>query len=496
MLALLLAAAIAQEAPVARWKFDGDGMPGGRTLGRASFVDSPIGASGQMLVLNGVDAFVQVDPPGTLGAGGTDFTICLWICPLEMRDSVLLSRSGAWSVEMSRDGRVRFRASTGDQLETEPRQLSAHQWFHVAVVVKRTNRGKESAIVVNGESRATGEVQAGDLDPGGAALLFGRGADGKSFTCGLLDDVSLYNSGLSPRRIEAACDEGMSWVRPWKKDRVPFSDRFWLENSDVVVFTGGENVLAQQSAGHFEARLAASARSRRVLFRSMAWEGDTVYEQPRLLNFGTWRDQLSRVGAGVVFAQFGAMEALEGKPGLEPFAAAYDRLLGEFSKATRRIVVVSPVPYEKPEEPLPDLSKRNEDLGLYVEAMKGLALRRKLLFVDLFGVRWGERLTRDGIHLSESAQAPVAREIARQLGVPGAEPTDELLGAVRKKNRAWLDYWRPSNWAFLNGDRIEQPSSRDHLDRRILWFPVEVQQMLAVVRREEEGILKLLENPK
>jgi hypothetical protein len=496
LLAFLLAAAIAQEAPVARWNFDGDGAPGGNIKGRVSFVDSPIGPSGQMLVLNGVDAYVQVDPTGKLGAGSGDFTICLWICPLEMRDAVLLSRSGAWSVEMGRDGRVRFQATTGDRLETEPRLLSAHQWFHVAVAIGRTGAGKESAIAVNGETRARGTIRAADLDPAGAALLFGRGADEKSLTCGLLDDVRLYKASLSSREIDGVCDEGMSWVRPRAKERTGFQGGFSLEAYDVVVFAGGEDVVAQQGAGHLEARLSASAGPSRVRFRSMAWEGDTVYEQPRLLNFGTWRDQLSRVGAGVVFAQFGAMEALEGKPGLERFGAAYERLLGEFSKATPRIVVVSPVPYEKPAAPLPDLSKRNEDLRLYVGAMKDLALRRKLVYVDLFGARWGERLTRDGIHLSEPGQAAVAREIARQLGVRMTEPTEELLGAVRKKNRAWLEYWRPSNWAFLNGDRIEQPSSRDHLDRRIRWFPVEVQQMLAVVRREEEGIQKLLENSK
>ena len=43
---------------------------------------------------------------------------------------------------------------------------------------------------------------------------------------------------------------------------------------------------------------------------------------------------------------------------------------------------------------------------------------------------------------------------------------------------------------------MEQPSSRDHLDRRVRWFPVEVQQLPALVLREEEKIETLLQAEK
>ena len=76
------------------------------------------------------------------------------------------------------------------------------------------------------------------------------------------------------------------------------------------------------------------------------------------------------------------------------------------------------------------------------------------------------------------------------------ESLEKLRGAIRAKNGLWTDSWRPSNWAFLNGDRMEQPSSRDHLDRRIRWFPVEVQQLPAMVLREEEKIEALLQAEK
>ena len=105
------------------------------------------------------------------------------------------------------------------------------------------------------------------------------------------------------------------------------------------------------------------------------------------------------------------------------------------------------------------------------------------------------------------AHAMAAREAARQLEIPGvsdvdapdekgvfkSEKLEKIRAAVRVKNGLWTDGWRPANWAFLNGDRMEQPSSRDHVDRRIRWFPVEIQQLSAMIRREEEKVEGLVE---
>ena len=59
------------------------------------------------------------------------------------------------------------------------------------------------------------------------------------------------------------------------------------------------------------------------------------------------------------------------------------------------------------------------------------------------------------------------------------------------KNRLWFDYWRVQNWAFLAGDRTEQPSSRDHLDRTKRWFPAEREQFLPLIEKKEQEIWDL-----
>jgi hypothetical protein len=242
----------------------------------------------------------------------------------------------------------------------------------------------------------------------------------------------------------------------------------------------------------------------------MAWEGDTAFEQWRILNFGPWPYQLRRVGATVLFAQFGQTEAMRGKAGLPEFVAAYNKLLDEFSSSTRRIVLLSPIPFEKPAPPRPDLSLHNDDVRLYADAVRDIAVRRGFLFVDLFSAiekrpDKTRQLTRDGFHLLPYGQWVVAQATARQLGlvVPDdlvsaderphfARPELQALReAIQRKNSLWRTYWRPNNWAFLNGDRVTQPSSHDDRDPRVRWFPAEVQESSAIIQRQESRIEQL-----
>lgn len=477
-----LALVLALQDPLAHWPFDGDfkdaaGKASGKGAGRVEFIDSPVGGgAGKLLVLNGVDASAETGPVETKG----DFTLSLWAMPLELRPSTI-----AGSLSLLADGALRW----GERLQTPAGLAFPGNWMHVAVAVEK-GAGR---LYVNGVAAASGA--AAPPDPA-APLVFGKG--GAKLFAGLLDDARIYSTALGEAAVREIVARGLPWLRPKPHARKPFGGAFALEEHDVVVFVGGENTLGAQEEGHLETLLALQAGPKEVFFRGMAWEGETVHEQWRILNFGDWKRQFERTGASVVLVQLGQMEALEGKAGLERFAAAYEGLLDEFAKATSRIVIVSPLPFEKPEPPLPDHTAKNEDLGFYVEATRALAKKRGLLFVDLFSEPrpTGERLTRDGIHLTPGGQAAVAQAIARRLAggdvEPGGPAYERVREAVRKKNRLWSEYWRPMNWAFLNGDRIEQPSSRDHLDRRIRWFPVEVQQYPALIRREEANIRRLL----
>ena len=71
------------------------------------------------------------------------------------------------------------------------------------------------------------------------------------------------------------------------------------------------------------------------------------------------------------------------------------------------------------------------------------------------------------------------------LEPPSAE---KLRQAIVKKNDLWFRYWRPTNWAFLYGNRQTQPSSRDHKNPGRRWFPEELQDALPHLNEAEQRI--------
>lgn len=501
----LLALACCQEDPLTRWTFDvdagaaGSKAPPTKVQGRLEYIDSPIGKGGRLAVFNGVDAWLQVDPMAALGVGSGDFSIGAWVLPLDKRPSTLLSRKG-WSLSIADGGALRFASDLG-AVATPAGACPPGQWSYVVVSIRRD---RNSRIFVNGEVAGNGEVKAGDLDAEPAPLRIGKGEDPKPYT-GLMDEIQLYARPLDGPEVVKAMKNGLPWLAPKPHAKTPFNGKFELQQDDVVVFTGGEDARVAQELGYLETLLSLSAAGRRVQYRNMAWEGDTVYEQLRPLNFGSWTDQFRRCGASVIVAQFGQVEALQGAAGVDRFAAAYEALLAQFAQTTKRIVLVSPAPFAK--GPV-DLTARNADLKLYVDAIRKIAAKNGFLFVDLStSTMAAAGSMRDGLHLSDAGHWTAARETARQLEIPGVsdldapdatgafrkESLEKLRRAVQVKNGLWTDAWRPANWAFLNGDRMEQPSSRDHVDRRIRWFPVEIQQFPALLREQESKIDALLE---
>lgn len=240
--------------------------------------------------------------------------------------------------------------------------------------------------------------------------------------------------------------------------------RFEIAQGEVIVLAGQENLVREQKAGALEAILTHELAARQPRFRSMAWEGDTVYEQWRDLNFGDWQAQLAAVGAGMVICQFGQVEAFDGKARVAEFTSAYHRLLDQFRARTPRLVLISPMPFEKTDAPhAPDLTLRNDDVKAYADAVREIARQRGALFVDLFTELsrrspQAPRLTEDGLHLNAEGLRVVGRLIGQQLGVSSSDADDlaALREAIVEKNRLWFDCWRPANWSFVYGDRVTQ----------------------------------------
>ncbi|CAN5906081.1 GDSL-type esterase/lipase family protein [soil metagenome] len=239
---------------------------------------------------------------------------------------------------------------------------------------------------------------------------------------------------------------------------------FHIEQNETVVFTGQNNLVREQKAGELESILAHAYAAKSPSFRPMAWEGDTVYEQWRDLNFGAWKAQLDAVGASIVMAQFGQVEAFDGVAKLPQFVSAYHRLIDQFVSRSPRLVLISPMPFEKPvASHAPDLTQRNADVKAYAGAVRDIAKQRGAVFVDLFTPLSKRdasqpRLTDNGLHLNETGLREVARIIAQQLGASYSEADDlsALRTAIVEKNRLFFDTWRPANWSFVYGSRVTQ----------------------------------------
>ncbi|HEY0551629.1 MAG TPA: GDSL-type esterase/lipase family protein [Verrucomicrobiae bacterium] len=278
---------------------------------------------------------------------------------------------------------------------------------------------------------------------------------------------------------------------------------FNLRTNDVVGFVGGSDVAAAQFTAHLETLLAVKFPGAR--FRNFGWEGDTVFAQPRDVGFPPLTNHLERAGVTVLFLEFGRAEALNATKTAPEFLEAYEKLLRQFPQDSSRIILVTPPPFEDAGKPLPDLSKRNKELAEYAKVVRALGQRRGLPVVELFSEFGGSapaapRLTENGLQFTPRGQALLATGFVRQLGfgdlAAAAGTIDEqgvwsnaqfekLRQLVMEKNKLWFNYWRPQNWAFLGGDRTTQPSSRDHRDPKVRWFPAEMEKFLPLIRAKE-----------
>lgn len=283
----------------------------------------------------------------------------------------------------------------------------------------------------------------------------------------------------------------------------------FLKPNDVIALVGGEDMVAAAEYGYLELLLQRALPEHRLKVRSLAWEGDTVFEQPRDLNYPSLEAQLDEIGATVVIMQFGQMESLAGTSKLPEFIKAYEKLIERVSAGgKRRVALLTPMMFDaRSTTAAAKVTKgNNESRGLYAAAVEELAKKPNALFIDWLqvdlqevftgGTEWPQ--TRESVHLSSTGLSNQARGVANALlfgdvrnlkRYPGSGA--DLAELVRAKNRLWFHYYRPQNWAFLAGDRTEQPSSRDHKDPSKRWFPEEMKQWLPLIEAKEKEIWAL-----
>jgi lysophospholipase L1-like esterase len=279
-----------------------------------------------------------------------------------------------------------------------------------------------------------------------------------------------------------------------------------LRRGDTVVLIGNTLAERMQYFNHFETLLMLRFPELQLRVRNLGWSGDSLALQPRPLNFGDASKHLQQQKADVMLAFFGASESFAGEAGLPQFEHDLETYLRTHAAATYngktppRLALISPIAHEQlPHLVHVDVVARNRDLERYTAAMRAVAAREKVAFVDLFTPslaamqRAPAPLTDNGIHLNEAGDTVVAELLMQGLGFMPASAAvaagaklrqvEALRADIREKNQQFFYRWRPLNAEYVVGRRVEPFGS--------ISFPPEMQQLDEIVTDLDNRIWKL-----
>ena len=219
-----------EEKLIGVWKLDGnaDSLPKskkltGRLVGNAEFVDSPIGAGGKAIALDGNGDAVVVPRDVSMDVGKGEFTVAAWIRPTELRQAGIVclgkySWTHGWYLDMPGHlgpGVLRIETANPDNqpngtVASRPGVIRVNEWQHVAAVVRRGKN--QTRIYVNGYEVGVGTIEPRVLDNPKVDLHIGRIQDAQQFK-GEIDEVRLYKRALGVAELKALLVPGQLFVK-------------------------------------------------------------------------------------------------------------------------------------------------------------------------------------------------------------------------------------------------------------------------------------------
>lgn len=181
---------------------------------------------------------------------------------------------------------------------------------------------------------------------------------------------------------------------------------------------------------------------------------------------------IARHKADIILAFFGFNESFQGKQGLENYKAELDAFIKhtlsqKYNGITPpQLAIVSPIAFEDLSDKydLPNGKQENENLTLYLEAMREISARNKVHFVDAFSPskEWFEAtdkpLTIDGSQLTDAGYAKFSTLLTDQVfgKAPAIAETHRALvhAAVMEKNWMWHNDLKIPNGVHVYGRRF------------------------------------------
>ncbi len=215
---------------------------------------------------------------------------------------------------------------------------------------------------------------------------------------------------------------------------------------------------------------------------------------------------ITRHKADIIIAFFGYNESFEGPQGLENYKAELDAFIKHtlsqrYNGVTPpQLAIVSPIAFEDLSQKLdlPDGKKENINLALYTEAMKEVAAKNKVHFLNTYtpSKNWFEAnekpLTIDGSQLNEAGYAKFSTLLAD--GVFGkttvkTESNRKLVhAAVMEKNWMWHNDIKIPNGVHVYGRRYN-PFGPEN-------YPAEIVKIREMTALRDQAIWQALKGEK
>jgi glucose/arabinose dehydrogenase/mono/diheme cytochrome c family protein len=290
-----------------------------------------------------------------------------------------------------------------------------------------------------------------------------------------------------------------------------------------IVLIGGNLGSRMMNYGHFETEMHLRYPDSELTIRNMCDGGDTPGFRPHSGRSSPWAfpgaeafqtelarnsgseghfetpDQwLTRLKADIIIAFFGYSESFQGEQGLSTYKAELEAFIRHTLSqrynggSVPQLAIVSPIAFEdlSNQFDLPDGKRENANLALYTQAMREVAAKTKVHFVDAFAPskRWfdasAKPLTIDGSQLTDAGYARLAPLLADQIFGKTASKAEAhralVHAAVQEKNWFWHNDFKIPNGVHVFGRRYK-PFGPDN-------YPAEVAKIREMTALRDSAI--------
>jgi mono/diheme cytochrome c family protein/glucose/arabinose dehydrogenase len=277
---------------------------------------------------------------------------------------------------------------------------------------------------------------------------------------------------------------------------MPGSTKLSIEKGSHIILIGNNLGSRMQEFDHFETELQLRYPENMLYVRNMCDGGNTPGFRPHsgrktpwafpgaekfqtelakpasMEGFVEYPDEwMTKHKADIIIAFFGYNESFQGAAGLANYKAELEAFIKHTQaqkyngKSAPQLALVSPIAFENlsGKYDLPNGKTENANLLLYTQAMKEVAAKNKVHFVDAYTPSkiWlddpGTELTIDGSQLNNEGYAKfglfLANEVFGKTSIPTPSNKAAVYAAVMEKNWMWHNDYKIPNGVHVFGRR-------------------------------------------